>query len=143
MWEAYYRIYGGGPVVARSEIEIYALSAVNARLLDPAVDLNYYRNFERTHKEIIEELVKLKKLENEEGKDKEIEDAYRRIRNLADKGKKEVAPQSSPAAVPQVPVVAASGNGANPVPPQPMGEMRKEEKTDPNLIQSLLSLFRK
>ena len=98
------------------------MQAVNARLLDPSLDPSYYRDFERNNKELIEELLKVKKLEREERKDNSLEEAYKKIRLLGEKTKKE----------------AAAVNAA-----LPANEGKKEEKSDPNLIQSLLSLFRK
>ena len=84
-----------------------------------------------SHKELVEELLKLKKLEREEPKEKKdnsaLEESYKKIRALAAKQK----PQKEEVAQ----AVVAAGHET---------EVKKEEKEqDTNLIQSLLSLFKK
>jgi len=121
VWEAYARIYGGGPIVVRDDIDIYG-SAVNARLTDPNIDQTYYRCFEKTHKDLIDELLKVKKLEKEEKKEKEIEESYKKIRQI---GRKESKFESKPLA-------------------QPNGEPKNDiaEKSEKSVISNIIAFFK-
>ena len=70
-------------MIARNVIDIYSVVA-NTRLLDYRVNMSYYRKFEETHKELLNELLKLKKMEKEEKKGV-TEEAYMKVKMLAKK----------------------------------------------------------
>ena len=123
--------------------------------MDPAMDQNYYRGFERANKELIEELLKFKKMEKEEKKEAFIEEAYKKIKTLAKKNE-----AAAVAMVPQERAEAMVPLLSLPKMPSPMpqaipkaipraaplsvayAEGRKEEG-ESNIIQNLISLFRK
>ena len=75
VWEVYHRIYGGGPVLPRRGYDIYN-PPTKTILLSTNVDLKYYINIEKTHKELIAKLVlerkKQKNIKNENEKTKVV-----------------------------------------------------------------------
>lgn len=56
VWEAYQRIYGGGPAIVRKVMDVYA-EPVKSALTEPGNDLKYYKELEKTHGEMLEKLV--------------------------------------------------------------------------------------
>ncbi len=106
VWEAYQRTYGGGPLIARAVIEIYSEPAINARLATPEVDVNYYRLFEKTHQELLGELMNLKKLEREEQKGPALQEAQKKVQSLVDKARQHKLEQQKPPEASKEPTIA-------------------------------------
>lgn len=67
VWEAYVRVYGGGPILARKDSDIYS-AQVKTKLESKDLDMNYYINFEKTNEELINQLLKKQKDMKKENK---------------------------------------------------------------------------
>jgi len=64
VWEAYWRLYGGGPAIVRQSLDIYS-EPVNTLLVEPGADLKFYRDLEKTEGELLGRLI-LKQAKNNE-----------------------------------------------------------------------------
>ncbi len=88
--------------------------------------MTYYREFERTHKELIDELIKVKKLEREEHKEAAIDQCYKKIKSLYEAEQKQ-----RPFKPPPPP---------SPVPPE---QKQPESNSESTILGTIFSLFKK
>ncbi len=65
VWEAYWRIYGGGPAIVRKVMDIYS-PPVRTPLLEAGTDMKFYSELEIAQRALIEGLIAMQAKREEE-----------------------------------------------------------------------------